>query len=992
MNRRFPARRTSPGFRGFFGPSRPSSPRTGGRGSYLACLAGLAALVAVVGCRRLETKDGFPCSTAGECPSSYTCATDHKCYRGQQKADGGPDGLPGDVLDGPTGVDVSTNKDGLGPDADPGIVAPPGSVETGQPCAVNADCGSSFCANGVCCATACDGICMACAAPYTGKENGTCAPTNGGMDPDDDCQAAAPETCGDDGWCDGAGACRKFGSNQICAESACTGSMFVATRTCDGAGACAPAQATDCGTSPCALTGCATPCQLDAECGPTAYCGGGTCKVKKTSGTSCDGATECGSGFCADGVCCETACTGACLSCSELHTGQMSGKCQPVQAGKDPDDDCATDVPTTCGRDGTCDGSGGCRKYDSTTACAEASCAGSVFTPARRCLAGACAVAAPVDCGQAQCAVEGCRKGCSVDSDCSATSYCAGGTCAAKKGNGSECQLGNECTSKACVDLRCCETACTGKCYACAMAKSGQADGKCAPILAGTDPEDECVNNDESTCSTDGMCDGTGACRLWSKGSPCAAGMCNTTGNYLSARTCDGLGTCSPSTTDVCVPNLCTATGCKRSCSVDGDCLGNYYCDGTTCAPKKAAGGSCNNMPNQCLSNFCVDNFCCDAKCDGKCVACAGAKTGQTDGKCAPVPPNKDPDGECPKDANNPCGFTGCNGAGSCQYTTSGTMCANASCTSPNTYMPARKCDGAGNCPVTTAQMCSDSLVCGSATACKTTCMSTADCVAGNYCKDGNCLAKKGNGVHCDANDAECTSNFCSGDNYCCNSACKASGGCQSCAGGTCSITSGLTVCPATNMCANTGIDPSNCGICGKACTVMTSNNGVAKCSNGSCVPACAANYMVCDEAAGGYSCVPSLRTFETFTHPPDTCLFGGSISSEHHGGSSSVQLTGSGVPSQSECLMLFPDDCSSGYFDSFGGSNVSVWIKGTLDGQCWVSYDSGQTSMKPVVRGSWTQMSWVIPANATRTAMISIYCDLPDGASWYVDDFLIAQ
>lgn len=149
---------------------------------------------------------------------------------------------------------------------------------------------------------------------------------------------------------------------------------------------------------------------------------------------------------------------------------------------------------------------------------------------------------------------------------------------------------------------------------------------------------------------------------------------------------------------------------------------------------------------------------------------------------------------------------------------------------------------------------------------------------------------------------------------------------------------------------------------------------------------------MVCDEGGGAHSCVSSSWPFETFTHVPDTCRFGGTVSDEHHMGTSSVQLTGAGDPSQSECLMIFADECSSGYFDSFGGANVSVWIKGTLDGQCWLTYDSGQTSMKPVVRGSWTQMSWTIPANATRTASIDIYCDLPDGASWYVDDFLVSQ
>src|SRR5260221_228185 len=50
-----------------------------------------------------------------------------------------------------------------------------------------------------------------------------------------------------------------------------------------------------------------------------------------------------------------TACTGPCTACTEALTGQKNGTCAAVQAGKDPKDDCAADMPKTCGHDGTCD-------------------------------------------------------------------------------------------------------------------------------------------------------------------------------------------------------------------------------------------------------------------------------------------------------------------------------------------------------------------------------------------------------------------------------------------------------------------------------------------------------------------------------------------------------------------------------------------------------------------------------------------------------------
>ena len=43
----------------------------------LAVLLGAAS--AGAGCRKVELKDGFPCSGLGECPSPYRCAADGKC-------------------------------------------------------------------------------------------------------------------------------------------------------------------------------------------------------------------------------------------------------------------------------------------------------------------------------------------------------------------------------------------------------------------------------------------------------------------------------------------------------------------------------------------------------------------------------------------------------------------------------------------------------------------------------------------------------------------------------------------------------------------------------------------------------------------------------------------------------------------------------------------------------------------------------------------------
>ena len=72
-----------------------------------------------------------------------------------------------------------------------------------------------------------------------------------------------------------------------------------------------------------------------------------------------------------------------------------------------------------------------------------------------------------------------------------------------------ELQLGEECTSAAacesgtCVDGVCCDSTCDGACVACAESLSGWADGTCAPIPAGSDPDDECP---EATCGGGASC------------------------------------------------------------------------------------------------------------------------------------------------------------------------------------------------------------------------------------------------------------------------------------------------------------------------------------------------------------------------------------------------------------------------------------------------------------------------------------------------------
>ena len=79
---------------------------------------------------------------------------------------------------------------------------------------------------------------------------------------------------------------------------------------------------------------------------------------------------------------------------------------------------------------------------------------------------------------------------------------CVSGQC--KLPNGAACSTSGQCQSTNCVDGFCCNTACTSVCQACSLAKNSFANGTCANIPVGTDPDAECVGT--QTCNGAGGC------------------------------------------------------------------------------------------------------------------------------------------------------------------------------------------------------------------------------------------------------------------------------------------------------------------------------------------------------------------------------------------------------------------------------------------------------------------------------------------------------
>src|SRR6185295_3684747 len=160
------------------------------------------------------------------------------------------------------------------------------------------------------------------------------------------------------------------------------GSTLTGAQVCDGAGTCRAASETTCDPFACGASACRSACATSADCAFAAFCNGGTCVPKKTTGAACAAAGECASGFCADGVCCDGACNGPCRACN--LTGK-AGACTPIAAGADPANECADAGAASCGTDGVCDGAGACRKYAQGTICLSGTCTGSTRKLAATC-------------------------------------------------------------------------------------------------------------------------------------------------------------------------------------------------------------------------------------------------------------------------------------------------------------------------------------------------------------------------------------------------------------------------------------------------------------------------------------------------------------------------------------------------------------------------------------------------------------------------------
>ncbi len=535
-----------------------------------------------------------------------------------------------------------------------------------------------------------------------------------------------------------------------------------------------------------------------------------------------------------DGDCKKNVCTGGMATAenddADIFDDGNDCTVDTCSAG-DPQSDPAT-MGAMCASDGgkVCDGMGACKECLSNTDCAD---------PNPICSAGNTCI--PATC------TDGMKNGPETDVDC------GGGTC-------DPCDTNKDCA----VDTDCFHGDCGGN-NKCAMPTCSDGIQNNGDYLTGANGE------------TDTDC-----------GGPCGATCgpmegCNDAGDCVGAQ-CSGMGgSCVPNCADMVANNAETDVDCGGGtcggCAIgdmcgaaDSNCVPIAYCEGGTCAAKKALGVMCGGN-NQCTSAFCVDTVCCNVACSGTCQACNIA--GDV-GTCSFIAGGTDPIDECTGNGGNDV----CDGNGACSKANGTTCSAAGECAS-------------GFC---TDGVCCEALCDGLCLACSAaqtggmdgTCGNVAintdpedECVASLDCNGaGACETKLANGAACTV-AGECSSNQCV-DDVCCGTACG--GLCQACSAAKKGSGADGTCGPIAN---NTDPDMECAGAlsCNGASACLKADGdgcGVGtECGSGNCVDsvccdtACDAACKACNVMGSVGICTNAAEGMQDTCMAGQTCMAG---------------------------------------------------------------------------------------------------------------------
>jgi hypothetical protein len=183
-----------------------------------------------------------------------------------------------------------------------------------------------------------------------------------------------------------------------------------------------------------------------------------------------------------------------------------------------------------------------------------------------------------------------------------------GDDCTEDCDDGSACTTPNQCESGFCVDGVCCNSICDGGCEACSGRLTGAADGRCAGVKTGSDPDDDCESEDASSCGQTGACTSSRECQLYDSDTLCGDPTCSND-TARSARHCDGSGACEAATSMACSPYRCGSDACLESCNGADDCESGLACIEDECREPSDLLGECEQTID-CSEGECIDGLC----------------------------------------------------------------------------------------------------------------------------------------------------------------------------------------------------------------------------------------------------------------------------------------------------------------------------------------------------------------------------------------------
>ncbi len=537
-----------------------------------------------------------------------------------------------------------------------------------------------------------------------------------------------------------------------------------------------------------AQSGCTPACTdtercIDARCVDTASL--------TANGLACNAASECRSGFCADGFCCNTACNGACDSCGEISArgtctfsriGEVgTPSCSPFLCS-DTSGACAAscDSAANCAAGFVCDASKQCvpkketgvacgagseckSGFCSDSVCCESACAGNCDSCNSAGSVGQCKPVGAGVAGNPACpggvvcngSAADCPIACGAGQPaCPSGYFCnpANMLCSTQRDNGTACGAGSECKSAQCVDGVCCNNACGGACDACSVAQGASADGTCSLV------------GQRRVCRpAAGACDIAESCGAASPdcpadlfqpqgGSPCGpsqgdcdvAEVCTGTSAACPVNALKPGGTPCRSANGVCdAAEVCT--GSSSSCPADG-----FFSSATVCGPAQACyvSARCGGNSRDCPANTAsaVGTACSGGVCNGSgtCNPCSQGSMCGSQSECVGLFTNcANGAAECTLAQNlgsgTPCTVGGvngtCNGSGTCVTCTPGGSCDTGNECTQGTYVcqgTTRVCQAS---PKAAGVGCSIG-VCNGSGAC-VACTSGQACGVGDVCRVG---------------------------------------------------------------------------------------------------------------------------------------------------------------------------------------------------------------------------------------------------------------